>query len=101
MKNLHADGFFCAVRPGEPGDYKLRLHLWDGREIEIDDPYRYGPQISDADLYLHTEGTLYEAYRTMGAHVPDTGVRFAVGAPNALNGTVTGEFNDWYIRRHP
>ena len=29
------------------------------------------------------------------------GMRFAVWAPNALNVTVAGEFNDWDIRRHP
>ena len=101
MEKLHPDGFFCAQLPGSPGDYRLRLRLWDGREIEIDDPYRYGPQISDSDLYLHTEGTLYEAWRTLGAHVTTSGVRFAVWAPNALNVTVVGEFNDWDIRRHP
>ncbi len=79
--------------------------LWDGREIEIDDPYRFGPQISDSDLYLHTEGTLHEAWRTLGAHLVTAegvaGVRFAVWAPNAENVTVAGEFNDWDIRRHP
>ena len=32
-------------------------------------PYRFGPQLSDSDLYLHTEGTLYEGWRTLGAHV--------------------------------
>src|SRR5579872_6062153 len=101
MEKLHPDGFFCGQLPGAPGDYRLRLRLWDGREIEIDDPYRYGPQISDSDLYLHTEGTLYEAWRTLGAQVTPAGVRFAVWAPNALNVTVVGEFNDWDIRRHP
>ena len=46
-----------------PSPYQLRAHLWDGREVEIDDPYRFGPQISESDLYLHAEGTLYEAWR--------------------------------------
>jgi 1,4-alpha-glucan branching enzyme len=101
MEKLHAGGFFCAQLPGTPTDYKLLAKLWDGREIEIDDPYRYGPQISDSDIYLHTEGTLYEAYRTLGAHPTKAGVRFAVWAPSALNVTVAGEFNDWDIRRHP
>ena len=32
------------------------------------------PQISDSDLYLHAEGTLYEAYRTLGAHIVERGV---------------------------
>ena len=101
MEKLHSDGFFCVSLAGVPAGYSIRARLWDGREIEIDDPYRYGPQISDADLYLHTEGTLFEAYRTLGAHVTEGGVRFAVWAPNALNVTVAGEFNEWDIRRHP
>ena len=101
MEKLHADGFFCGQLNGTPIDYRLHVTLWDGREIEMDDPYRYGPQISDADLYLHTEGTLYEAWRTLGAHVTGDGVRFAVWAPTAHSVTVTGEFNEWDIRRHP
>src|SRR5579883_2033442 len=48
MKRLHADGFFCAEIAGSPVEYRLRAQLWDGREIEFDDPYRYGPQISDS-----------------------------------------------------
>ena len=105
MQKQHDQGFFCAALNGDPEPYAIRAKLWDGREVEIDDPYRYGPQISDSDLYLHTEGTLYEAYLTFGAHLAQTegaaGVRFAVWAPNAENVTVTGEFNDWDSRRHP
>src|SRR5438309_4771176 len=105
MEKKHAQGFFMATLDGEPGPYTIHARLWDGREIEIDDPYRFGPQISDSDLYLHTEGTLNEAWRTLGAHLVTTegaaGVRFAVWAPNAENVTVAGEFNDWDIRRHP
>jgi 1,4-alpha-glucan branching enzyme len=105
MPQLHPQGFFCVTLNGEPQPYKLHLHLWDGREIELEDPYRFGPQISDSDLYLHTEGTLHEAWRTLGAHAIQVdavpGVRFAVWAPNAENVTVAGEFNDWDIRRHP
>ena len=37
--------------------------------IEIDDPYRFGPQITDFDLYLHGEGTLYESLEHAGAHI--------------------------------
>src|SRR5436305_7917497 len=89
MDKENPQGFFCAVLDGEPQRYKLALTLWDGREIEMDDPYRFGPQISDADLYLHTEGTLHEAYRTFGAHLIEVdgvrGTRFAVWAPNAIS----------------
>jgi len=105
MEKRHADGFFCAQMAGDPKRYTLRAHLWDGRDIEIEDPYRFGQLISDTEIYLHGEGTLHEAYRTLGAHLAEAdqvrGVRFAVWAPNAENVTVAGEFNDWDIRRHP
>jgi 1,4-alpha-glucan branching enzyme len=87
MTKKHAQGFFVAALEGEPAPYELSAHLWDGRDVRIDDPYRFGPQISESDLYLHTEGTLYEAWHTLGAHpmVSEgaSGVRFAVWAPNA------------------
>ena len=73
--------------------------------MEIDDPYHFGPQISESDLYLHTEGTLNEAWLTLGAHPVvsggTAGVRFAVWAPNAETVSLAGEFNDWDTRRHP
>src|SRR5271157_255590 len=105
MGRLHAQGFFCATLEGNQESYTIGIKLWDGREMEIDDPYRFGPQISDTDLYLHGEGTLHEAYRTLGAHLAESdgvkGVRFAVWAPNAEDVTVAGEFNEWDVRRHP
>ena len=105
MARKHAAGFFCASLAGDPRPYVIRLRLHDGREIQLDDPYRFGPQLSDSDLYLHTEGTLHEAWHTLGSHIVEsqgvTGVRFAVWAPNAISVTVAGEFNDWDIRRHP
>jgi 1,4-alpha-glucan branching enzyme len=105
MNKQHSQGFFNAPMNGVPRPYLLRARLWDGRQVDIDDPYRFGPQLSDTDLYLHTEGTLHEAYRTLGAHIVEvdgvSGVRFAVWAPNAISVTVAGEFNEWDIRRHP
>jgi 1,4-alpha-glucan branching enzyme len=105
MAKRHDAGFFVATLNGNPGHYRIRARLWDGREIEYEDPYRFGPQLSDADLHLHAEGTLYEAYKTFGAHVACAegvpGVRFAVWAPNAECVTVAGDFNDWDVRRHP
>jgi len=105
MVKQHNDGFFCAVMDGDQQPYVLVARTWDGREVEIDDPYRFGPLISASDLYLYTEGTLQQAWRTLGAHVVEvgsvTGVRFAVWAPNAICVTLTGEFNDWDTRRHP
>jgi 1,4-alpha-glucan branching enzyme len=63
MVKKHAQGFFVAFWMANPAVHD-HARLWDGREVEIDDPYRFGPLISDSDLYLHSEGTLYEAYRT-------------------------------------
>ena len=105
MEKKHAEGFFCATLTGDPRSYRIHMRIPGGGELEIDDPYRYGPQLSESDLYLHTEGTLYESWRVFGAHLssPDgvPGVRFAVWAPNAENVTLTGSFNDWDTRRHP
>jgi len=105
MEKQHAQGFFCGSLNGTPQPYWLRARLWDGREIDLDDPYRFGPQISDTDIYLHSEGTLNESYRTLGAHLHEaggvSGVRFAVWAPNAENVKVAGEFKGWDTRRHP
>ncbi|MDQ0218876.1 1,4-alpha-glucan branching protein GlgB [Peribacillus cavernae] len=54
---------------------------------------------SEFDLYLFHEGTLYESYKTFGAH-PATlegidGIRFAVWAPNARKVSLVGDFNNW------
>ncbi len=105
MSKSHAQGFFEAPLDGKPQRYSIRALLWDGRSVDLEDPYRFGPQLSDTDLYLHSEGTLYEAYRALGAHLAEAdgvrGVRFAAWAPNAECVSVAGEFNDWDVRRHP
>jgi 1,4-alpha-glucan branching enzyme len=105
MEGENAQGVFLATLNGSPRAYKLRARLRDGRQLELEDPYRFGPQLSDSDIYLHTEGTLYEAYKTFGAHPVEcdgvAGVRFAVWAPNAECVALAGDFNDWDPRRHP
>ncbi|HYO83656.1 MAG TPA: 1,4-alpha-glucan branching protein GlgB [Bryobacteraceae bacterium] len=105
MEKRHAHGFFTAKLPAEPADYRLRLHLWSGAVEEIDDPYRFPPLISDFEIYLHGEGTHFESYNTLGAHVVGVdgvrGVRFAVWAPNAEVVCLVGDFNHWDTRRHP
>jgi 1,4-alpha-glucan branching enzyme len=60
------------------------------------------PWISDYDLYLLREGTHCRAYERMGAHlgesVGQSGVHFAVWAPNAKQVSVFGDFNGWNPR---
>jgi hypothetical protein len=77
MVKKHAQGFFVAALDGEPVPYTLRAHLWDGQEVAIDDPYHFGPQITESDLYLHTEGTLNEAWLTLGSVGAKRGDRLA------------------------
>jgi 1,4-alpha-glucan branching enzyme len=105
MRKARAEGFFVANQDQEPHGYRIRLTLWNGAQFEIDDPYRFPPMISDFDLHIHGEGTQYESYRTMGAHLASydgvSGVRFAVWAPNAEVISVVGDFNEWDERRHP
>ena len=105
MRKTSAEGFFVASLNSDPGRYRLQLTFWSGGVAEIDDPYRFPPLISEFDLHIHGEGTQYESYRTMGAHIVECdgvpGVRFAVWAPNAEVVSVVGDFNDWDERRHP
>ena len=56
-------------------------------------------EISKEDLYLFGEGTHYEIYKKLGAHLTtengEKGAFFAVWAPNAKEVNVIGEFNNW------
>ena len=105
MRKVHQQGFFIAQLDHDPGHYRLRLNLWSGTEVEIEDTYRFPPLLSDFDLHLHGEGTFNESFLTMGAHLTDcegvAGARFAVWAPNADVIGLVGDFNDWDERRHP
>jgi len=105
MRKVHPQGLFSAELDRDPGAYKLRLNLWHGEEVEVEDPYRFPPLLSDFDLHLHGEGTFNQSFLTMGAHVVESlgvaGTRFAVWAPNAEVVSLVGDFNDWDERRHP
>src|SRR5512138_3617947 len=105
MQRRHPDGFFVAPLESSPNHYRLRIRRYDGTEAEIEDPYRFPLLLSEFELHLHGEGTLYEAYNTLGAQLMSVdgveGVRFAVWAPGAEVVSVVGTFNDWDTRRHP
>ncbi len=55
--------------------------------------------ITEADRFIFGQGTHYEIYNKLGAHLTEvdgvSGVHFAVWAPNAVAVSVVGEFNDW------
>ena len=82
----------------------MRIAFQGGDTIEIDDPYRYGQVLTGFDLHLFAEGTHYQIYEKLGAHVlrhgEATGLHFAVWAPNASRVGVAGDFNDWDGRVH-
>ena len=54
---------------------------------------------TELDAYLFGQGTHYDIYKKLGAHLSvdgkKKGVRFAVWAPNAKRVFVIGEFNGW------
>jgi 1,4-alpha-glucan branching enzyme len=106
MQRIHELGFFEVVL-SEPTPIAYRLIVVDaaGNEYELEDPYRFAPQLSEFDLHLFGEGNLFEAYERFGAHLRTiegvSGVHFAVWAPNAQRVSVTGPFNGWDNRTHP
>ena len=108
MEQTHGDGLYEVVIPGarrEGVDYRLRVSWSEGSVSDLDDPYRYGPVLSDFDLHLLNEGTHNRLYDSLGAraitHGVRPGVHVAVWAPNAKRVSVVGDFNEWDGRVHP
>jgi 1,4-alpha-glucan branching enzyme len=106
MKRIHSDGFFSAVFAdrSQPFPYRIKLENHEGHLWDFVDPYFFGPLLSDFDLHLLSEGTHYQNYKRLGAHIEVhrgfRGVHFAVWAPNAQRVSVIGNFNHWDGRRH-
>ena len=83
--------------------YLFRIQ-WPDAVQEAEDPYSFGTQLGDIDIYLFSEGRHFKLADALGAN-PMTvdgvqGVRFAVWAPNATRVAVVGDFNSWDTRRH-
>ena len=57
--------------------------------------------LTEADQYVFAQGSHYEIYEKMGAHLTEVcgekGAYFAVWAPNAKYVNIAGSFNDWDI----
>jgi 1,4-alpha-glucan branching enzyme len=107
MMRIHEAGLFEASLPVTTPlpSYRLRIRHDDGTVMDMHDPYAFPPLLTDFDLHLFTEGTLYKAYESFGAHIRTvegiTGVHFVVWAPNAARVSVIGDFNGWDGLRHP
>ena len=113
---IHPDGIFEAQIPASatgksqseavpPIAYRLQIRFSDGNVFETFDPYAFPPVLTEYDLYLSGEGTHYQKYEKLGAHVREVagvrGVHFGVWAPNARRVSVVGNFNLWDGRVHP
>ncbi len=100
---MHEAGLFAGRLSNGARRYRVRARFGE-RVVELEDPYRFPPVLSDLDLYLLGEGTHMHLYEKLGAHamVHDgvAGVAFAVLAPDARRVSVVGDFNFWDGRRH-
>src|SRR5258708_28204838 len=104
LARIHEAGLFAGALPNGSKRYQLRARFGE-TVVDLDDPYRFPPVLTDFDLYLLGEGTDQRLYDKLGAH-PTTidgvdGVAFVVLAPNTQRVSVVGDFNFWNTRRHP
>ncbi len=85
--------------------YQLNWIDKSGYQHSAYDPYCFGPQISEFDMHLFSEGKLLQCYNILGSHEKEVdgikGIRFATWAPNAERVSVIGDFNQWDGRTHP
>ncbi|MGE0285331.1 MAG: 1,4-alpha-glucan branching protein GlgB [Bradyrhizobium sp.] len=104
LTRIHDAGLFAGALPQGGLHYQLRARFGE-HVIELEDPYRFPPVLSEYDLYLLGEGTHQRIYDKLGAHPMNhdgvDGVAFVVLAPNAQRVSVVGDFNHWNPRRHP
>jgi 1,4-alpha-glucan branching enzyme len=61
--------------------------------------------MTEYDVYLLKSGKHFRLYNVLGSHIVEknkqSGVHFAVWAPNAAMVSVTGDFNNWNKESHP
>jgi 1,4-alpha-glucan branching enzyme len=88
-----------------PMRYRCEYAGYNGESWSQLDPYAFPAVLGEMDIYLFNEGTHYDIYKKLGAHMRELdgvrGVHFAVWAPNAQRVSVVGDFNHWDGRVHP
>ena len=99
MELIDEAGYFAVLLRGkEIPAYEYVLQKGD-REVVWQDPYRFGPLLTEKDEKRIQAGNLPRAWEKLGAHAElqdgIAGVSFAVWAPNALRVSVVGPFNEW------
>lgn len=72
------------------------------KEEKINQAYEF---ITELDQYLFGQGVHYDIFRKLGAHPStkdgESGIHFAVWAPNAASVHLIGSFNGWDENSHP
>ena len=106
MARLHACGVFELELTSSPDfRYSFEVVYADGSVRTVDDPYRFLPTISEADLFLVGKGDDHGCHHKFGSHVRTldgiAGVSFLVWAPSARRVAVVGDHNLWNGRAHP
>jgi 1,4-alpha-glucan branching enzyme len=105
MKKILPEGvFFARIRRKQKPRYYFEITGYHGDRWREEDAYRFGPVLTDFDLYLFNEGNHFRIFEKLGSHITDkdgiAGVHFAVWAPNAKRVSVVGDFNTWNGIRH-
>ena len=109
MRRVHPAGVYEAICPSpdeEPRtSYQFKVATDNGEIATMHDPYAFDSLLTDYDFHLFGEGTHYQAYTKLGAHLCTVdgvqGVNFAVWAPDAHQVSLVGDFNRWDGRGHP
>jgi 1,4-alpha-glucan branching enzyme len=121
MKRLHPAGFFEAICDGTVdaerrneqdahktqaahSRYRIQMANKQGDIVDLQDPYAAPSILTEFDRYLLGEGRHHKLYERLGAQLRtidgESGVNFAVWAPNARSVQVVGDFNGWNGREH-
>ena len=67
LERIHDAGLFAGRLPNGSQRYQLRARFGEN-VVEMEDPYRFPPVLSEFDLYLLAEGTHLHLYEKLGAH---------------------------------
>ncbi len=94
-------GYFARVLSGK----KPVAHTFIADGVEFGDPYAFENQISEEEEVRFGNGIASRIYKKLGAHSKEidgqSGILFAVWAPNAIRVSVVGDFNSWDGRMYP
>ncbi len=106
FERVHREGIFeVHVSPAQARRYRLLVEWESGAVGEIEDPYRFEPSLTSAELAPFAAGSESRLQERLGAHVATRdgveGVRFSVWAPRAIAVNLMGSFNGWEARCHP